>query len=39
MSAGASKWAVTVPVWWLSMDVMAAAFGRLHEHRHGFDVP
>jgi hypothetical protein len=21
------------------MEVMAAAFGRLHEHRHGFDVP
>jgi hypothetical protein len=21
------------------MEVMAAAFGRPHEHRHGFDVP
>jgi hypothetical protein len=21
------------------MEVMAAAFGRLHGHRHGFDVP
>jgi hypothetical protein len=39
LSTGALKPTVRVPVWWLLMEVIVAAPGRLHEQPQGRKVP